>query len=436
MPSLVEELASKIIEACRDPGQVGKARIAAADTLSVAGAGYRLATHKPAPPSSTGKALVAGSWSRAHPIEAAAVNAFYAHSIELDDWNPRGYVHAGTVVVPAALSAALEAEADMELFLRGIVAGYQAAYMVGGYLGRSHYSKWHTTSTAGLVGSTVAVRTILSDCSPSGIEGLIQVSANYAGGLWSVPRVNPALKPVSAMTAASAGYILAVNTPEAGMGEPVLGEVCRLLSGTCTGVPQGYSLDYNGYKFYPTCRHTHTSIEAALRLREKLGFTIDMIDEVVVETYREAVRVAGGRGFPSSVEEARFNLGYLVALALGRGNVWFDTLHDGLSDSRITGLYKRVRIVENKDYTEMYPDYQPSTVKAKIHGAGWVSETVSLPLGDPGRGVSRRDILDKASRLSEATGDQRIYMVAEWIMESGNRALLKELVEYISLNTA
>ena len=435
--SLVEEIAAGVLNACRDNGLLEKARIAAADTLAVTGAGYHLAKVKPGYPSvGTGPGVIIGSGEKTYPPIAVGVNGFLAHSLELDDWLPQGFIHAGSAVIPSALIAGLEFDVSLQRFLEAVVAGYQAGYMIGGLLGRSHYTIWHTTSTAGITASAVASSVVRYGCREDVIPRLIVLGLNYMGGLWSLPKGDPSIKPASAMHAASSGYLLSLLGGEEFRVVNVSGDACKAFHGSCEVLPRGFALDLNGYKLYPSCRHTHPSLDAVMDLLEKHGFTPEEVKSVVVETYSDAVDKATRSAFPSTVEDARFNLGFLVSVAIVYRDVWFDTIEKGLSDPVVKELFNKVKVRANKSFDNVYPRKTPAEVTVELESGAKVSSNVDYPRGTPETGVGTREILAKAAKLSRYTGDTLIGAMARSIIENPLGSKLAEAIPYAKVRTA
>jgi 2-methylcitrate dehydratase PrpD len=434
------EVARRVLEACSKPSSevLELARMSLVDTVAVAAAvpplnplagsiASRLAGSR------EGDAIIPGLWRRAPPMEAGAASAFLAHSLELDDWLAPAFVHAGSVVVPVILSQAL----DLSILdsLKAVVSGYEAAYWVGSYLGRKHYETWHSTATAGAVAAAVTAIISEEGCDAN-IESLvasIETASSYIGGTWELARSAPALKPASPAAAVTLG-MLASRTVLATLSKvrPVVGvleKVCGLLGGECRRPrePRGPAIKLNGFKFYPSCRHTHTAIEAAERLAGMIGDPTQ-IEAVEVQVFKEAATVAHHL-LPSSIEEARFSLAYLVALALVRGCVNVESLREGLSNTEVLRLAERVRVKVSEEYSKAYPERQPATVRVYLKGGAVLEESVEHPRGDPARGVKLEDLLEKASELSRLASDTRVIELAEGIARAGLQAKLRELIE-------
>ncbi len=389
----VEELVQSVWNMEPSEASLKEALKALVDTVNVAILGYKRSKEARSFADSfdcTGEALVLGRWSKACPTVAAMVNAFLAHSLEYDDWLRAGYVHAGSVVVPVALALA-ESWDDL---LRSLVVGYEVAARVGATLGRSHYSKWHTTSTAGSFGAT-ATASMLMGLNEEETSHALSIAGYYASGLWGFISSGSSVKPFSPAHAVFVGMnaaklaSLGVRT-NLRVFEDERG-VCANMSGECnleklTEPGWDYAILLNGYKLFPTCRHTHTAIAAALSLKGEFS-------EVQVLTFKEALRIANIRS-PRTVEEARFSTSFLVSLALTYGKVDLDSIKRGLKDLKVMRLEDRVVVMEETAHTASYPEEQPTTVRV-LTEKGWLESTVIIPPGDPMNPVILEDLLKK-----------------------------------------
>ena len=95
------------------------------------------------------------------PFFAALVNAASSHVVEQDDVHNGAVFHPGTVVFPAVLALAQAEKKSGKEFLLAAIAGYETGIRVGEFLGRSHYTVFHTTGTAGTLASAAATAKLL-----------------------------------------------------------------------------------------------------------------------------------------------------------------------------------------------------------------------------------------------------------------------------------
>jgi 2-methylcitrate dehydratase PrpD len=415
-------IAERVVEAYEDedPRLLEEARKAVLDTMVVAAAAPKLSSRArrvaESIASEPGSVPVLGLWRTSSLSAAVAANAFLAHSLELDDWLAPGYVHAGSVVVPVAI--ALAGSKPFKELLKLVVAGYEAAYLVGSLLGRNHYRVWHTTATAGSAAAAAVAVLAVSGRDPERAVAAMELALAYAGGLWGVNRARALYKPLSPAMAATRGLLAArVALVEAEPIPQLIEDVKRSYHAEGAVAKQpGRGIMLNGFKFYPACRHTHTAVEAAERLSRQLGQ--EGIRYVEVQVFEEAARVAG-KPWPTTLREAMFSLAYLVAVALTYGRLGFEELQRGMKDPRVRRVYEAVRVSVDPAYTSMYPEKQPARVKVVTVDGRVLEEVVEHPRGDPARRPSLDELQAKAHQLAREAGDERVSRLARQIAVLG-----------------
>lgn len=376
-----------------------------------------------------GPSIVLGLWLRRSRLNAAVANAFLTHSIEFDDWLAPGYVHVGSVSVPVTISYARDHSLDE--VLRVTAAAYEAALQVGSYFGRSHYMTWHSTATMGSVASAVTYLLLAEGPDPGIIAAGITHALNYMGGLWKVNDASALYKPSSPAHAVQAGVLAGMITSIGRQPIPgSLEEACKSLKGECAPSEfESYGVSLNGYKFYPSCRHSHTIVEAA----EKLASIVDQsrVNRIEARVFKEAIVVAG-KNHPKTLPEARFSIPYLIATILVYGKLNFDTLRRGLNNQLVIQLMDLVKLEEDPGYTSLYPEKQPALLT--IHqDNGTIEAYVEYPKGDPRRGVNLSDIISKAHQLSHESRDNRIKKLADTLRMASHKESFSLLLDAIAI---
>jgi 2-methylcitrate dehydratase PrpD len=135
-------------------------------------------------------ATVAGSNVVCGPIEAALANGMLAHSDETDDSHAPSLSHPGCSVVPVALAAAEQFDADGTRFLRAVALGYDIGPRMTIAMGRDipmvegHKS---THSISGTFGSAAAGACI-AGFSAQQMRWLFDYTAQQASGIASWQR--------------------------------------------------------------------------------------------------------------------------------------------------------------------------------------------------------------------------------------------------------
>ena len=146
------------------------------------------------------------------------------------------------------------------------------------------------------------------------------------------------------------------------------------------------------FKQYPSCRHTHCGIDAAVALHDR---TIPAeIESVRVYIYPNAIKLAGIR-IPKDQDETKFSIPYTLACALAQGSY-------GIADMDPPRLTEEIRRII--DCIEMIPDesmenrtrgIRGTRVEIRMMNGTVLSETVLTPKGDPENPLTREDILRK-----------------------------------------
>lgn len=392
-----------------DVEAIDRARVAIVDSIGVGLAGYTLSS---LPTSITryitldnGKATLFDLKRRGKQLLVAFINSVATHAIEFDDWIPEGYVHPGCVIIPSALSIGEETSSRWIDVLEAVITGYEVIARVGAFLGRKHYEKFHTTGTAGVFGA-VATASKLLNLDYKEIVYSLGIAGSFVSGLWEFIKVGSSIKPLSPAYAVLKGILSTYLALEGCRGpESVFeGDAGILKSLYSDGIMKyidrpawKYAILRDNFKPFPTCRHTHSAIEAAVKLRRVIG-SLDEIDKVIVEVYDEAAKIAGLIK-PIDLDEARFSLPYCVSTALLYGRLGYEELVRGLGDERIVELQDRIEVVVNNKYSAMYPEMQYSRITILMNNGDMYSEVVKAPMGSIEKPFTLDNVVEKIGYL-------------------------------------
>ena len=159
-----------------------------------------------------------------------------------------------------------------------------------------------------------------------------------------------------------------------------------------------------GFKYFPSQIHTQSAIWMALALRDRVG--IEDVESVHLETYHAAWSSAGNdsnKWDPRTRETADHSLPYLIAVALTDGEVTPASFEEHrLHDPAMRPLMARITVSERADYTERYPEAQPSTMTLITRSGERLIEEAQYPKGHPRNPLSDAEVEEKFNRL---TGD-------------------------------
>jgi 2-methylcitrate dehydratase PrpD len=332
-----------------------------------------------------------------------------AHILEMDDLHRESVTHPGCAVIPAAWAVAVQQGSSAQDFLRAVLAGYEAVCRIGNAVGRAHYEVWHNTSTCGPYGAAIAAATLLELREEPTVWALGNAGTQSAG-LWQFLEEGAMSKHLHAGRAAEAG-VLAAELAARGFTGPA-----RILEGrkgffvaACPdatpervlAAPEApWQLRLTSIKPWPSCRHTHPIVDAALELHGRVA--PDAIAEVRIETYRAALALCD-QAAPTSEYEAKFSLQHCAAGALSDGTLTLRSF-DGAARARLAALAARTKAVVAPPYEAAYPDRWGARVTLQTTaGETLAAERVACK-GDPESPVTRKELGAKASMLLDHGG--------------------------------
>ncbi|MEX0912361.1 MAG: MmgE/PrpD family protein, partial [Gemmatimonadota bacterium] len=255
--------------------------------------------------------------------------AALSHITESDDLHRGSITHPGCVVVPTALLLGRRNGADGRRILHAVLVGYEVMLRVGEALGPGHYEVFHNTATAGVFGSAAAAAHLL-ELDESGWISALGNAGTQAAGLWQFNQDATMSKHLHAGHAAQAGLRAALLAGHGFTGPAAILEGEKgFFRGFCPDPAPGrvlapatnWKLAETSFKPYPSCRHTHPAIDAALDIRRRIRSPADAVERITsvrIWTYPAALRLTDNPA-PSSSYAAKFSIQFCVATALVHG---------------------------------------------------------------------------------------------------------------------
>lgn len=289
-------------------------------------------------PADRGPATIIGhDWQGTAP-EAAFVNGTAAHGLDYDDVAEPMSNHPSTTMVPALLAVGESIGASGEDLIAAYVAGYETQYYLAAPIMSAHYEVgWHATSTLGTLGTATAVANLI-DLAVDETRHALNIAASEASGLKR--NFGSDTKPMHAGMAARSGVTAALLAADGFTADHDAIAADRGFLDLYTR-PEGFDLsalpalgEQLGIaeagvhvKKYPCCYFTHTTIEAASRLREEQGLAPENVAAVTV-TMSQGAHDALHHQDPETGLEGKFSMHYCVAAALATERVDLATFDD------------------------------------------------------------------------------------------------------------
>ena len=338
--------------------------------------------------------------------------AALSHITETDDLHRGSITHPGCVVIPTALLLGRQRAMTGRPVLEAVLAGYEAMLRIGEALGPGHYEVFHNTATAGVFGSAAAAASIL------GLEeeqwvGALGNAGTQAAGLWQFNEDATMSKHLHAGHAAAAGLRAALLAREGFTGPAAILEGKKgFFKGFCPDArpkavlaeAPGWKLRETSLKPYPSCRHTHPAIDAALALRDRVCAIPDFPDgltSVSISSYADALRLTDNPS-PQSPYAAKFSLQFCVATALTSGVPGLSAFTEAsVSDPALRRIMDRTTVTPGQEWTAAYPERWGASVEvvggvtAERHYA-----ERTTPKGDPEHPLADEEIDTKVRELA------------------------------------
>jgi 2-methylcitrate dehydratase PrpD len=383
-------------------------------------------------------------WGDAQPslraADAALVNGTSTHAFELDDYH-HAKLHAGAVVIPAAIAMAEKLGSDGKLLVTAIAAGYEVMIRSSLALNPSatRMRGWHITGVCGPFGAAAACA-VLMGLDAERTAWALGLAGTQGSGLWAFNADGAMSKRLHAGKAAHSG-VMAAELAQLGFTGPTQiyefedGGVLKAFSDASDPAPltaelgRVWHLESNSVKPYSCCGSTHAYVDAALGLRAKLGGKWDAQRPVRVGLSKVVDVQCGFDYRPSSALNAQMSLRYVVAAALMEGQALPAQFTDQIiADPALVALAESMELVPDPKLDQLYP----------VHFAGWVAaqsgdrwERVDIldPTGSPSSPIDARGVTEKFRGINADLPVDRIAQTALAIEEHSVRELLALLVK-------
>jgi 2-methylcitrate dehydratase PrpD len=355
-----------------------------------------------------------GSDIRLGPAGCAALGAAAACWDEACEGNASAHGRPGLPVVPALLALTANRDTTLADLLLALVTGYEIGTRAGEAWriapGMHVDGSWHSLAVAGAVARLIS--------GPHAIQPAIEAAACQIPASLYLPITAGSVVRNTYVSHAVLLGMLSGAAAEAGFDMPsgALEEGRRRVlraTGPAQIAAAGEWTILDGYlKPFAGVRHTHYGVEAALRIRRHLDFSVDKIRHITLETYEEATRYCGNRA-PRSAIQAQFSLSYAVAAALVLGDLGPEAYANLGADTAIARLEQLVVI-------SVDPNRVGRGAKLTVDvGTTRLCEDADNVAGDPGQAMSGEEVVGKFRRYAEPTlGAQQVAALTAFFLQA------------------
>lgn len=338
-------------------------------------------------------------------VESAAfMNAIYAHGADMDDGNRKAMGHVAAHVMSAVFALAESlGDRTWQDVLVAIMVGYEVYNRVGAMAqpGLVHRG-FHSTGTAGAVACGAACARLMG-LDADGIYSALGIAAIQASGLIIIAESGQACKPLNPANAARTG-ILSAKLAAAGVKGPdypleskkgwlhaMTDEVHYEM---LDDLGQVFTICESYLKPYPSCRHTHCGIEAAISIRDEMrekGLATADIRSLKLYIYENAIQIAGQIRIPKTPDNAKFSIHYSLAVAMATGNYTLDDLEKEPTDE-VREIVKKTELIQDPAMEDTASGIRGSRLVAEFTDGSSTERTVLLPKGDAANPFSWEDM--------------------------------------------
>ena len=348
--------------------------------------------------------------SRHLSLVASLVNGASSHVREMDDLHKQSILHPAASVLPAVFAAGEKAHVSGRDLILGILTGYETGIRAALAAGKSHYEYWHTTATCGTFGAAAGAAKVLGlEMEP--FVWALGSAGTQSSGLWEFLTEGAMSKQLHPGKSSMNGLLAALLAQKGFTGSSRIFEGEKgFLRATSEdydfniltdGLGENFHTARNSLKYYASCGHTHSSIEAALKVWKDIELNITAIRSITVYLYQGALDLL------EKVEArtpylGKFNIPFCVATALYFGHVDLDDFTDErLKKPEILRLMSIISLKDDPEFTRLYPKKWTSRVQIELENGKRYEGYCEYPKGDPENPLSEKELIEKFKKLCE-----------------------------------
>jgi len=362
---------------------------------------------------------VLGMTSPAVPFAAAMANSYMANAHDADDGHRRSRLHAGGIIIPAALAAAQENNSSGREFLEAIIVGFELGYRAG--MVTTGWDAYHGSAMGSTFGAAAAAGRLMV-LPPDEIINAMGIAEMQAPNCmlmgWVKARNAPMIKEGMGWSAAS-GLMSAYMAQSGIRGTLTIFNGADDLSDIDT-LGKAFEVERHYFKPHPGCRWSQVPLQTLQALMADHDIAVGNIREVTVQANSHAAYLDNPR--PSTMDNAQYSIPFVMAAALVDGAFGPEQMQpDKLADPDILDMARRIHIVPEPAFDKGYP----ATLKARVQVALNTGTTVSAMggriRGDDNFPLSDAEIKEKFVWMSSNRLDPdqaRAVMDAVWTLET------------------
>ena len=369
-------------------------------------------------------------------LHAIYVNAFLSNVLDFDD-TYANMGHPGATAIPPAISMAEKMRANGEQLIAAAVIGYETSLRIGLAIAASpeRYKQVWGLSTWQIFGATAASGNLLNlDAEQMrnafGLGG-VNAPVPYARKLglkleerpfaWSKNNYGwAAMGGVLGSLLAQKGFLGNRYILDGEMGFWVMAGSDRCdFEKMVEGLGKNYLLPQTSFKPYASCRWTHSTIDACIKILDKNRIEADTIRSIKVKGMYELAHSLAEKT-PTYIYDAQFSIPYLISLCIAGHSPAQGLSEDHLNDPSVQSVAQKVSVEIDKEADRLYFEkggIMKSTVIIETSDNERFEESVLYAKGSPEFPITNEEIEKKFLALSSpVVGGLKSEKILERVM--------------------
>jgi len=372
-------------------------------------------------------------------MHAALLNGAAGSTREFEEGSSKALGHPAIQLIPAALAHAESVGEGGEKFLEGVILGYEVA----GRIGSSAPLRigFHPNGTWGTVGAAAAVAKI-SGMTADQIFEVANIASSF--GITSYTGNSLHGNNISQMYAATSNYfgILSYHLFRSGFSSSP--ENLRVTFGQLVSeglkeerlarsLGEGYFIERNYFKMYPTCRFTHSALDAFRAALEKEPVKVDQIQRIDVYTFKWALLMENPE--PENRDAMRFSIPHLLALSLVSGSVNLKTIGEAPKyEDQLKAIAEKTFVHEDETINQMLPDKRGARIVIALQNGRKIEGSVDDCRGGEFYPFSDSQLESKFNDLAiPILGVKRTHKVLELLKDLESLDRMERLTDLLGL---
>ncbi|MFD1039343.1 MmgE/PrpD family protein [Virgibacillus byunsanensis] len=324
-------------------------------------------------------------------------------SNELDEGNQFAKGHPAAHILPTIMISAIENKSSGKEFIKAFILAYEASSRLAMASNMKDYM--HPHGTWGNVGATIAAG-LLQRMKVDDIINASMLSATF---------------PLATTWEAAEKGITARNL-YTGLGSFIAYETLKLQSYGFRSsshvvedvwkniMAEGFDgsklfedlfspplIEKNYFKFYPSCRFTHASIDAMKNLISEYDFSLEDIDRVEVKTYGLAARCRSSK--PKTPLEAKFSIPFMLSAILHEKNLYTTNEESVLFDPAIQELSSKIIVNEDEELNKLLPKKRAAQVAVIFKNNHTIKNIVYTAKGEYDQPLEEDQLIEKYNAM-------------------------------------